>query len=1170
MSSHIQEKSRLCRLIPSVKTAEKISTVLFLLVVLACMPAWSEVGGQISGTIHDPTGAVIPAAELAVTNIATGVVQQSKSDGNGLYSFRDLPVGRYDLVVQKEGFRSFKKLGITVDVNAVVDTPVILELGEATQSVSVNADSVQVDTTSTQMGEVISDQKMTTVPLNGRSYIDLLALQPGVSPTSSGEFSGSGTLSVNGGRESANAFMINGGIVEEGNQNSAGIVPNLDSIAEFRILTNNFDAEYGEFSGSQVNVITKSGGNDFHGDVFEFLRNTLLDGRNFYSTERGKYIQNQYGATLGGPILRKKLFFFVDYQGTRQDIGQNTGLIPVPSEDDRAGNIADLSSQMTNTVQGGYWANQLSQKLGYAVTAGEPYYTVGCTSNSDCVFPNATIPSSAITTISNNLLPYIPHRNSGSYYTTSAYNTLNNDNEGALRIDWAGKSNTVSGYYYQENGSQDEPYLSASLPGFGNTVSNHAIMLNVSDTTTINQSMVNELRLQYFRYDPRTLPTGGVGVTLASLGFPDDTTGIVPQNLSVEGVPFVALNSYSFGVNTYFAPKWVHNTYEILDNFSIVKGRHSIKLGGMANYAQITLHLTADNNGYFGFSGTETGSDFVDFLLGAPSLFAQGVQAPMYARAKYLGFYGQDSWQVNSQLTLNYGIRADIPYPWSEAQGRIETIVPGLQSQVFPGAPKGWVFPGDPGIPKTLAPVHYKNIAPRVGIAYAPKASSGFLSKLIGSQGQTSVRASFGVFYTSFENIGGQNEAGDAPYGNYWASPSPPLFATPFVNRQTGYNNGQRFPVDIPLAPSVTSPNTTLDWSQYLPISGSPGFWYKNRVPYTEDYSLSIQRQLGPNSLFMVSYVGTQAHALLSNMQANPGDAALCLSVSQVSQVAADSATCGPSGENGSYTTSSGTVIDGTRPTLGPNFGSNNYEITIGNSNYHSLQGAWKYRTGPLEFLLGYTWSKSIDDASGYGDSINPFDHRASRGLSAFNVPHNLVASYHYELPFDKLMRPTRLSKGWTLSGIVRFASGLPVTMSEQDDRSLTGTGGGGGGGTSDVPNYTGGSLHRGADPRACVNNSECTPYFNISLFSQETLGVIGNSKPRFFSGPGINNLDAALLKDTRLTDSKSIEFRFEFFNVFNHAQFQTPSGNINNGAFGYVTSARDPRIGQVAMKFLF
>lgn len=1142
-----------------------LSLLVLLVLAFFGVAAWAAVGGRISGRITDPTGAVIPDVEITVTNTATGIAQHQQSDSMGLYSFVDLSVGRYDLKVHKEGFRDYMESGITLDVNASISANVALVLGQTAQVVTVNAGSVQIDTSGTQLGEVITGQKMTAVPLDGRSYIDLLALQPGVAPSSSGQFSGLGVLSVNGGRESSNAFMINGAIVEEGNQNSAAIVPNLDSIAEFRILTNTFDAEYGEYSGSQVNVITKSGTNSFHGDAFEFLRNTALDAKNFYSTDRGKYIQNQFGGTLGGPILRKKLFFFVDYQGTRQVIGQVTGLIPVPSAADRSGNLSDVSSQLTGTVAGTYWAGLLSQELGYPVTAGEPYYTPGCISSQVCVLPNAVIPSAAINPISTNLSQYIPLGNIGNNFASSSVNNVSNDNMGAVHLDWTVGSNAIAGYYYQDGSSATEPYGgSANLPGFGVSTVSSSKLLDVSDTTTISPTKLNEFRLEYFYFNPQSLPTGGVGVSLASQGFPTDGTGIVPQNIPFEGVVPINFNSYSFGVNNYFAPDWAHHTYEVLDNFSIVKGAHNIKFGGMANQAQINLHLTAVNNGAFGFDGSETGYDFADFLLGAPSNFQQGFQAPMHAVAKYFGLYAEDNWLVKPELTLNYGLREDIPYPWAEKYGRIETIVPGLQSVVFPGAPTGWVFPGDPGIPDTMAPTRYMNLAPRVGLAYSPTASSGILSQLLGGPGKTSIRAAFGMFYTSFENIGGQNEAGDAPYGGYWSSPEPPLFATPFVNRQTGFNNGQRFPVDIPTPPTAKNPNTTLDWSQFLPISGSPGFWYKNKVPYVEQYNLSVQRQLDPYSLVMVAYVGSVGHHLLSNLPANPGNQALCLSVSQVSQVAPGSATCGPNGENGVFTKADGTVINSTREPLGPDFGSDNYQITIGNSNYNSLQLSWEYKKGPAEFLAAYTWSKSIDNSSGYNDLINPYNNGLSRGLSAYNVPQNFVVSYYYELPFAKFIGPHRLTSGWTLSGITRFASGQPVTIIETDDFSLLGTGG------NDLPNYTVGNLDRGANPRACVKNAACKPYFNTSLFTHEILGEVGNSMPRFFSGPGFNNFDMALLKNTHLTGDAILEMRLEAFNLFNHAQFLNPSGNINNGSFGFVTSAQNPRILQVAAKFIF
>jgi len=298
---------------------------------------------------------VVPGAEVAALETQTGIKTLTRADTAGFYSFPQLPVGRYDLTVKARGFKDYKQTGLVLDVDTALTVDIPLQIGEATQEVTVNAAAVQVETTSTQMGEVISDAKMTTVPLNGRSYTDLLALQPGVTPVTSSQYSvlspsgnlNAGSLSVNGQREAANGFMVNGGNVEEGAFNGTSVIPNLDSIAEFRIITNNFDAEYGNYSGGQINAITKSGANDYHFDVFEFLRNTDLDARNFFSPTLGKFIQNQFGATAGGRILRDKLFFFADYQGTRQIVGQDTGNILVPTAADRQGNLSDIANQLT-------------------------------------------------------------------------------------------------------------------------------------------------------------------------------------------------------------------------------------------------------------------------------------------------------------------------------------------------------------------------------------------------------------------------------------------------------------------------------------------------------------------------------------------------------------------------------------------------------------------------------------------------------------------------------------------------------------------------------------------------------------------------------------------------------------------------------------------------------
>jgi hypothetical protein len=1143
--------------------------VLLFAFCLVLQTAWGAVTGRISGTVTDPTGAVVPNVEVTAIETQTGIKTTTLTDTAGFYSFPALAVGHYDLLVHASGFKDYKQTGMILDVNTALLVDVPLQLGEATQEVTITSAAVQVETTNTHLGEVISDTKMTTVPLNGRSYTDLLALQPGVTPTSSGQYgaysvSGGlnpGSLSVAGQRESTNGFMVNGGNVVEGAYMGTAIVPNLDSIAEFRILTNNADAEYGNYSGGQINAITKSGTNEFHGDVFEFLRNTKLDARNFFSPDKGKFIQNQFGAVFGGRIIRDKLFFFTDYQGWRKIIGENTNVL-VPTPADRQGNLADLADQLTGVVAGGYWADQLSQKLGYTVKEGEPYYTPGCTLNTNCVFPNAVIPQSAINTPAQNLMKYIPLANSGQYFSTSKYNQTLRDDKGSFRIDYNSRWGLVTGYYFLDDYLLNDPYSDSNLPGFASATQGRAQMANIADIKTFGPTTVNEFRLHYMRTaNLLDFPSGGLGVTLDSLGFVTgpSTLGIVVQNKGIEGVPPIGFNNFSIGVPGFPTANY-NNVYQLLDNFSKVKGTHTLKFGGSVHYDQITGHVFGANNGTYSFSGTESGNDWADFLIGAPDSYQQGVQLPLHTRTYYYGLYAQDSWRVKPSLTFNYGLRWEVTSPWYEAQGQLETLVPGLQSKVFPGSPLGWVFPGDPGIPKSLAPVRHNNFAPRVGLAWSPS------GKLFGGPGKTSLRASFGIYYTAFEDATGFNAVGDAPFGFWWASPTQPLFLTPFVDRQTGFVEKQRFPVQFPPSNvSASSPDNSIDWSFFEPISSSPGFWYKNRVPYAEHYSLSIQRQFGLDSVFSVAYVGTQGHSLLSDLEADPGNPALCLSISQPSQVAPGSGTCGPNGENGVYTRSDGTVINGTRSPYPNAIGSNGYFITIGNSNYNSLQTSFKHRSGPLELLGAYTFSKSIDDSSGWGDQINVVNQRLGRAISSFDVTHNFVASYHYELPFGQWFGHHRASDGWVITGITRFSTGLPITLRENDDHSLTGTRFTGPNGNGiDTPNYNGAGIHF-SDPRAGQHY-----YFDPSVFSKEEIGQLGTADKRMFHGPGINNWDLALLKDTKITESKLLQFRFEFFNAFNHAQFRNPTGSILSGSFGRVTAARDPRIGQVALKLLF
>src|SRR5579863_1678910 len=445
---------------------------LALVFLLGTGLGWGSVTGSISGTVLDSSGAVVPGASVIAINTQTGIRNSTETNADGFYSFPALPAGHYDVGITARGFREYRQTGLVLDVNTAIRVDATLRVGTATQQVEVSAAAVHVETSSTQMGEVIGGTKMSTLPLNGRSYTDLLALQPGVAPSSSGEGSGMavsgdlnpGALSVSGQREAANGFMVDGGNAEERLYNNAAIIPNLDSIAEFRILTNNADAEYGNYSGGMINVITKSGTNQFHGDAFEFLRNPHLDARNFFSPTRAVLHQNQFGGTFGGPIKHDRLFFFSDYQGTRLVNGVDTGLIPVPSAQDKAGNLADLAGSLTGKVNGPAWASTLTQQLGYPVTNGEPYYTSGCTSNAQCVLPNAVIPQSAFSTPAKADLKFIPDPNTSGGFTTSAYKATLRDDKGSVRMDANTRLGLVTGYYFLDDFSQLNPYGGASLP----------------------------------------------------------------------------------------------------------------------------------------------------------------------------------------------------------------------------------------------------------------------------------------------------------------------------------------------------------------------------------------------------------------------------------------------------------------------------------------------------------------------------------------------------------------------------------------------------------------------------------------------------------------------------------------------------------------------------------
>jgi len=1191
----IQERQR------AVHTAILVAFLLFaiiaILILLLSHPAFGQaVGGRITGSVKDVTGAVIPGSRLTLTNLANGVTQTGTSNQSGVFNFPTVSIGQYRLDVTATGFNPYRQTaGLKIDVNSALSIDVVLQIAQAAaETVEVTENMADVQTTDTQIGQTIESKQVVDIPLNGRSYTDLLAVQAGVSPvttsgagnTSSGGGFGTvpaagelntGQFSIHGQRESDNAYYLNGASVQETIGQQAGVIPNLDSIAEFRILSSNVDAEYGSFTGGIINVVTKAGTSAFHGNLFEFFRNTNLDARNYFSPERAAFHQNQYGGTFGGPIRKDKISFFADYQGQRYVQGIETGYVSVPSMANRSGDFGSASA-FTGTVNGPYLAQVLTQRLGYQVSQNEPFVQV---------FPNGQIPKRAWGAAPAKMLQYIPKPNVGlDQFSTGAYSRTINDNKAAGRVDFNSTCfGSSSIYYFNDRYTLDDPYPiglgGATLPGNGfayDALSFGADQtLIFSNVRAFGTKTVNELRLGLTRLDNHIgEPKGGVGVTLAQQGIQAGGEGIIQGFPSQAGVEGMFFNGFSVGTNP-FSLGQVNSNYDLSDSITRTVGNHTIKAGGRYIWYRVKQAPNLVANGTFSFfaSGSQTtGNDYADFLLGLPDFYSQQSSPNFYESAADGDVFVQDSYRVRSNLTLNYGLRWDYVTPWAERYHQTTTLIQGIQSQTFPGAPLGYLVPGDPlpgggHVPAGIAPTPMNNFSPRLGLAYSPSASDGIAHILTGGPGKTSVRIGGGRFFSSPQGLTVAYPTGNPPYGLTYTSPESPVMETPFLGALTGTQYVQQFPVNVPpYTVSPSHPDGSVDWSRYYPISGAGSVYYKNKTSYVMQYNFTVERQMGTGSVLSVGYIGSLGRHLLTVHGANPGNPALCLSLSHPSDVAPGSPTCGPFEENLVFTRKDGTVVNGTRSPFPNQIGTDAYYENMGTSKYNGLEVTVKRTTGPLTLLAGYTYSKSYDQTSSIQEQVDPYNYHALDGVSAFDLKHNFVVSYNYELPAGRFLPSNRLTQGWALSGVTRFASGLPVTFASSSDNYLVQVQNNGVNATSiDMPNYDGSGYK--------INHSSRNgrPYFNTAAFTPNALGTQGNSRRRMFYGPGIENFDMALHKVTRFKESRSLELRLEMFNVFNHAQFYpngSVDGNISDASFGHVLRAADPRIGQIAAKFTF
>jgi len=1252
-----------------------------------CLPAVvssnaQSTGGRIRGTVTDPSGGAVTGATLVLINEANGTRRESESAASGEYIFLEVPVGTYQIEASQKGFKKYLRKGLTVTLNEVLTLDIPMQLGGSTETVEVSGAAELVDTTSTQLGAVVTGRAVSQLPLAQRDTYQLLQLQPGVqSQVGLDTVYGSdraGVVSVNGGRGRDNNFTVNGG---DGNDQFAGlpaIQPSPDAIAEFRVLTNTFDAEYGRNSGAVVNVVTKSGTNDFHGSAYEFFRNQNLNAKVFFDTSKLDYLQNQFGATLGGPIRKDKTFFFVTYEGDRIRRGSSGDTVTVPTAAERTGDFS-AGSVFAGTLAN---ANILNNRPGCLTALGRGSTLIPDNTPYSNIFTNNQIPAACMDQTALDLMgQFVPQANIGDNLFQGVPLGHERSNQFTLKVDHVlTRNQRLSGYYYLTDHFLAKPFArfqagGANLPGFGDLTDERIQQVNISHTWTIGSTAVNEARFTMFREGQgtflhpqhtalvqdscKTVPTTNCFADPAN---PD--LGIHPElGASREGVPFVNISGgFNIGNNFEGELPQIGNTFQWSDNFSKVIGRHSLKFGGDVRYQKFDQSLFFDVSGqyfYFGggpndpclgtidpTSGVCTADNlFPNYLLGLPDEYGQGSAQQERVRTKSLYLFAQDSYRIRPNVTLNYGLRWELNTPQADAGQKVQTFRPGQATTIYPcqlsaasqaslgypdgncnpgGSaqavfPLGLVVPGDKGIPNGLSDTYYKSFAPRLGVAWSPDAKDGFLQKLFGGPGKTSIRAGFGIFYNPVEQLVLEQFSAEPPFGG-----STFVFNTQFNTPFLGQDGSTTFP--NPFHGILNPPRgQPVDWSVFRPILLFGQAAKNPRTQYAEQYNLTIQREVAKDLVLQLAYVGRQGHRLLASQDLNPGNPHTCLDLQTVAadpSVNDSSLACGPFLADSIYKfilppdmtfhlpyappataggpnipcpiknapaactvtgASGGTPITlvGTRPYSSPfcdplsgnGCPSDGIPVisdiftqnTISNSSYNAFQASLEKRfSNGLQFQASYTFGRSIDNASTFESLVDPINPSRNRALSLFDARHRFVFSYYWELPVPKYEGfKGKALNGWAVSGITTFQSGFPIRITEQDDIELQ----------SSFDFETPGQPNIAApfhklNPRGPGNLG-----FNPDAFTEDTVpaGTIGNAPRTICCGPGINNWEIGFQKFTPISERFKLEFRGELFNAFNHAQFFQPDGNFTDGSdFGRVKRARDPRLVQFALKLSF
>ena len=1120
---------------------------------------------RLTGTVKDPSGGTVAGASVTLISEGTNISKTTKTDGEGNYLFALVEAGSYRLTVEHTGFKKNIQSGIVLEVNQNGRLDVNLEIGQTNEVVEVSAAVPQVDTTSAVLGKVEDTKRIQDLPLVDRNTLQLGLLQAGVFNPDPDDGSGN-PFSVSGQRSESLTFLLDGADNTDFLSNNIAVNPNPDAVQEFKILTNNYDAEFGRTSGGIVNQVIKSGTNHLHGSGFEFLRNDVLNARDYFlpqSQPKASFKRNVFGGTLGGPLRRDKTFVFGAYQGARRREGQVLPQLTVLSPAERQGNFGELCGTPSDFDGAGNCTNPNGTQLTNPAN-GNPY-------------PFNVVPVNPIS--ANYISKYVPLPTPGlsnNGFISAATAAIDED-QGILRVDHNLTSrDLISGTYVINDVRDAFPFAinkgastGGNVPvGSGFTDTDRNQVLTIGWTHNFARGWINEFRASANRTaNLQAKPTDKT--TPADLGFtnvnPDDAGGAAP--------PLIFTPGFNLGPSPQGPTKLHDMTYQYQDHFTLVHGRHEIKFGADVRRVQNNFLFDFFNNGSFTFgfgvnaplaNGTFTGDAAADFVAGFPSNFFQFASALYDIRTTSQHYYGQDTIKVLPRLTLTLGLRYEYNSPQYDLHNNIIGFFgAGAQSTVFPQAPPGILYPGDPGTPnRALVKPDRNNFAPRFGFAWDLFGNA----KLV-------MRGGGGIFYDIEDGalnlqFGGQPPFGDVSNLNFAASDvtsAPNFMADPFT--PIGLTNpypfaaqgriGQFFVPKISFA-FVTDPNF--------------------RTPYSENFNYGFQYQLTKDTAIEAVYVGSFGRKLISTVDVNPPQPSLEIAQLNNGFLNEDCARLFAGCVNATTDPNTSLQDIGTLDT--------NKSTGISASNQFQLTIDKRYSRG-LSFRAAYTLSKTTDLTSGFrarsSTYTDPFDPQLDHALADFDATHRFVLSGSWELPIDKPFRShvflKKLTEAWQFNVITTFQSGQPFTVFSNNDNSLQGN-------FLDRPNLIG--KVQTFNPRQvqtfssnCSNGSNTGNfYFNPAAFDCQfnsdlhlapgSLASFGDVGRNTLRGPGINNWDISFLKKFKFVEDKSLEFRAEMFNAFNHVQFLNPDNQGFDSTFGQVSQTRGPRLIQFGLKLYF